>query len=296
MDASPLFALAAAASWTVGSLLFGHFGKRVGPSALNFAKCATATLMLGGTWVALRVVGGAAPSSPDAAAWALIAASALAGLTIGDTAYFAAIREIGVGRAILLGGTAPLFATLGGVAVFGERVGAREALGMALTGLGVIAVVTTNAAGGGGGRVGRGVALGLFAALMQAAGAMLARGATRHGIDPLLAATARVLVASLSLGVVAAGRGEASHWRAELARDRMLAKIAGAAFIGTYGGIWLSQLALAGGRSTGVTTALLATSPVFALPIERFVLGVPHGLRAFAGAAVAIAGIALLSV
>jgi hypothetical protein len=34
---------------------------------------------------------------------------------------------------------------------------------------------------------------------------------------------------------------------------------------------------------------------VFALPIERVVLGVPHGLRAFAGAVVAIAGIALLS-
>jgi len=296
MDASPLFALAAAASWAVGSLLFGHFGKRVAPGALNFAKCATATLMLGGTWAALHLAAGAAaPATPPPSAWGFIAASAIAGLTIGDTAYFAAIRELGVGRAILLGGTAPLFAAVGGVALFGERIGAREVAGMTLTTLGVVAVVATNRSGGGTGRVGRGVALGLFAALMQATGTMLSRSAMRDGIDPLLAATARVFVASVSLAAVAAGRGEIRAWSGELARDRMLAKIAGAAFIGTYGGIWLSQLALAGDRSTGVTTALLATSPVFALPIERVVLGVPHGLRAFAGAVVAIAGIALLS-
>lgn len=297
MDASPLFALAASAAWAVGSLLFGHFGKRVAPGALNFAKCASATLMLGATWAVLAGASGAPSPAPPPAAWAFITASALAGLTIGDTAYFAAIRELGVGRAILLGGTAPLFATLGGVALFGEHVGLRELAGMTLTGLGVVAVVATNRGGGGGsgGRVALGVALGLFAALMQAAGTMLSRSAMRHGIDPLLAATARVFVASVSLAAVAAGRGEVRAWGRELARDRMVVKIAGAAFIGTYGGIWLSQLALAGHRSTGVTTALLATSPIFALPIERFVLGVPHGPRAFAGAAVAIAGIALLS-
>jgi drug/metabolite transporter (DMT)-like permease len=296
MDASPLFALAASAAWAVGSLLFGHFGKRVTPGALNFAKCASATLMLGATWAVLAGASGAPAPAPPPAAWAFITASALAGLTVGDTAYFAAIRELGVGRAILLGGTAPLFATVGGVALFGEHVGLRELAGMTLTGLGVVAVVATNRGGGGGnGRVALGVTLGLFAALMQAAGTMLSRSAMRHGIDPLLAATARVFVASVSLAAIAAGRGEVRVWRGELARDRMLAKIAGAAFIGTYGGIWLAQLALAGHRSTGVTTALLATSPIFALPIERFVLGVPHGLRAFAGAAVAIAGIALLS-
>ena len=295
MDASPLFALSASAAWAVGSLLFGHFGKRVTPGALNFAKCASATLMLGATWAVLAGASGAPSAAPPPTAWAFITASALAGLTIGDTAYFAAIRELGVGRAILLGGTAPLFATLGGVVLFGEHVGAREVAGMSLTTLGVVAVVATNRGGGGTGRTALGVALGLFAALMQASGTMLSRSAMRHGIDPLLAATARVFVASVSLAAVAGGRGEARAWSRELARDRMLAKIAGAAFIGTYGGIWLSQLALAGQRSTGVTSALLATSPIFALPIERFVLGVPHGVRAFAGAAVAIAGIALLS-
>jgi drug/metabolite transporter (DMT)-like permease len=117
----------------------------------------------------------------------------------------------------------------------------------------------------------------------------------RGGIDPLASSVARVGFAALMLGVVAAVRGDARTWASDLRRDHLLGKIGGAAFIGTYGGIWLSQLALAGKQSTGVTTTLLATSPIFALPIERFVLGVPHGLRAFSGAAIAIAGVAVLS-
>jgi drug/metabolite transporter (DMT)-like permease len=299
MDTSPLFALAASASWAVGSLLFGHFGRRVSPGALNFAKCASAMLMLAGTWIALHAQAGdlaARALAPSGVSWALIAASAVAGLTVGDTAYFAAIREIGVGRAILLGSTAPLFATLGGVVLFDERVGAREIAGMALTGLGVVVVVTANRGGeAAGGRVAKGVALGLAAAVLQASGTMLARGAMRGGLDPLFAATARVFVASATLLAIAVVRRQLPTWRIELGEGRTLPAIAGAAFIGTYGGIWLSQLALAGSRSTGVTSALLATSPIFALPIERAVLGVPHGVRAFVGAVVAIAGIALLS-
>lgn len=262
------------------------------PSALNFTKCATAALMLGLT-LAARTNG---EVFAPAHAWVLIAASAIAGLTIGDTAYFHAIRHLGVGRAILLGSTAPLFATVGGIVAFGEHVGMHEVAGMALTAAGVLAVLgrpSEEAASDGNVRLG--VALGLGAALMQALGTMLARGAMRHGIDPLAAATARVTVAAASLAVLALVRGELPRWRAELTRGPVVAQIGGAAFIGTYGGIWLAQLALAGHRSTGVTSALLATSPVFALPIERFVLGVRHGARAFIGACVAVAGIALLS-
>jgi drug/metabolite transporter (DMT)-like permease len=292
MDTSSLFALAAAASWAVGSLFFGAIGRRVSPSALNFTKCASAAAMLALTLVLGRGGTLAAPTH----AWALIAASALAGLTIGDTAYFHAIRHIGVGRAILLGSTAPLFATLGGIALFGEHVGLREVFGMALTALGVLLVLGRPSEGATAtGNAALGVLLGLGAALMQAIGSMLARDAMRHGIDPLAAATARVLVAAVSLFALALVRGELPRWREELTRGPVVAQISGAAFVGTYGGIWLAQLALAGHRSTGVTSALLSTSPVFALPIERFVLGVPHGPRAFFGAFVAVAGIALLS-
>jgi drug/metabolite transporter (DMT)-like permease len=292
MDTSSLFALAAAASWAVGSLFFGVLGRRVSPSALNFTKCATAAAMLGLT-LGLRQNGNL---EAPVHAWALIAASAIAGLTIGDTAYFHAIRHLGVGRAILLGSTAPLFATFGGIVAFGEHVGLRELAGMALTAVGVLAVLgRPSEEAHAGSDLKLGVLLGLGAAIMQAVGTMLARGAMRHGIDPLAAATARVTVAAASLVVIAAARGELGRWRSDLSRGPVVLQIGGAAFIGTYGGIWLAQLALAGHRSTGVTSALLATSPVFALPIERFVLGVKHGPRAFLGACIAVAGIALLS-
>ena len=293
MDTSILFALSASAAWAVGSLLFGHLGRNISAAALNFAKCATASLMLVATWA----LSGATSLDAPASSWWLLLASAVVGLTIGDTAYFAAIRHLGVGRAILLLSTAPLFATLGGVAVFGEHMGARELAGIALTSVGIVVVVGGKgvALGGGPGSVRRGVALGLFAAVMQATGTMLSRSAMRGGIDPLAAAAARVGFAACALAVVAIARGHLRAWVHDLRRDSLVFKIGGAAFVGTYGGIWLAQLALAGHRSTGVTTTLLATSPIFALPIERFILGVPHGLRAFIGATIAVAGIAVLS-
>ena len=294
MDTSILYALSASAAWAVGSLLFGHLGRQTTAATLNFAKCATATLLLAATWFAR----GATSLDAPLGAWALLAASSVVGLSIGDTAYFTSIRHIGVGRALLLLSTAPLFATLGGVLVFGEHIGAREILGIALTSGGVFIVVSGSGGGAGataGGSFKAGVALGLVAALMQATGTMLSRSAMRGGIDPLASSVARVGFAALMLGAVAVVRGDVPAWTRDLRRDHLLAKIGGAAFIGTYGGIWLSQLALAGKQSTGVTTTLLATSPIFALPIERFALGVPHGLRAFIGAALAIAGVAVLS-
>ena len=89
--------------------------------------------------------------------------------------------------------------------------------------------------------------------------------------------------------------GHLGPWVRDLGRDRAWAKVSGAALIGTVGGIWLSQLALANTASTGVATTLLATSPIFALPLAHFVGHERITGRGVAGTLLAIGGVVLLS-
>lgn len=292
MGAGELAALAAALTWAIGSLLFGRIGRTVPPGAMNLGKLVSAGSLLAFTHLLISsrpfVPVGAGPTTV-----ALLAASGLLGLTIGDTAYFGAIVALGVPRAILLLSSAPVFATLIGWAWLGERLAPRALLGIGLTLGGVVLVVARRAAGAAPASA-RGVALGVIAALGQAGGSVLSRRAMQAGFEPLAAAVGRIAVGAVGLVVVASVTGHVRPWGAALARDRAWLAVTGASLIGTYGGIWLSQLALAHARSTGVASTLLATSPVFALPLAHALGAEKMTGRSALGVGLAMAGIALL--
>lgn len=306
MPLGELFALAAAATWAIGSLLFARIGRRVSPGAMNLGKCLAAALLLSAVRVALApTLGGV---KLDAAIAVPLVLSGVAGLTLGDTAYFGAIVALGVPRAILLLSAAPVFATVGGVLFLGEAIGAREGAGIGLTLLGIaIVVVARSPVAVVSGRPGtpgdpdarskvrRGVILGVLAAMGQAGGNLLSRKALGLGIDPLGAAATRLAAGVTGLVIGAAIFGQARPWARELGRDRAWAKVAGASLIGTFGGIWLSQLAIARCSSTGVATTLLATSPIFALPLAHFVGHERVSARGVLGTVVALAGVVTLS-
>ena len=309
MPLGELSALAAAATWAIGSLLFARIGKRVSPGAMNLGKCLAAAVLLSLVRVALAPSIG--PIRLSGAIVLPLAVSGLVGLTIGDTAYFGAIAALGVPRAILILSSAPVFAALGGVLFLGERVGGREAGGIALTLAGIALVVAARSpvalvSGAPGAlaeagtaearrRIRRGIALGVVAAMGQAGGNLLARRAMSLGIDPLGAAATRLVAGVLGLVVSALVLGHAGPWVRELREGRAWAKVAGASLIGTFGGIWLSQLALANCSSTGVATTLLATSPMFALPLAHFAGHERITSRGIAGTLIAIGGVVLLS-
>lgn len=296
-------ALLAAATWAVGSVLFARIGRGTSPLAMSVGKSLFAGALLAATGALL---GGGALSAPlEAHAWLLF--SAIAGITIGDTAYFSAIVRIGVPRAIVLLSTAPIFAAVLGALFLDEHLGARGAAGIAVTLAGVALVVwrKEEAAAPGGdaaaeasapapARVAAGLAFGVLSGLGQASGSVLSKRAMALGIEPVSAGGIRLLVGGVVLAVAAALAGRAAPVVRELAKDRAWARIAGASLVGSFAGIWLSQVALHRTASVGVASTLLATSPVFALPLAHF-LG-QERLRPVAavGAAVAVGGIALL--
>jgi drug/metabolite transporter (DMT)-like permease len=294
------FALAAASCWAVGSVLFARIGKTVSPAAMNLMKCLTAATLLAVARLALS--SSIAPLAVTASSALLLALSAVVGLTVGDTAYFEAMARIGVPRAILLLSAAPVFATVGGALLLDERVTARTIAGIAvtLTGIGLAVTSRDDRASTAADERPRddlraGVGYGLLAALCQAAGSLLSRRAMADGIDPLAAAAGRVGIGAVALVASALLFGRARQWSREIADDLAWAKIAAASIIGTFAGIWMAQIALARSASTGVATTLLATSPIFALPLAHFAGHERVRARGVVATIVAVTGVALLT-
>jgi drug/metabolite transporter (DMT)-like permease len=298
-----LAALTAALCWAIGSHLFGRIGRRgdAPASAMNLGKCLTATALF---WItSLILTGHLVPRVPlDKAAW--LFGSGIIGLSLGDGAYFKAILSIGVRRSLLLLSTAPVFTAMGGALFLDEPLHLRDAAGIFAVVLGVSLVVYEQQAPRDAAtsidRAPRLSAIGLgfatLAAIGQAAGGLMSRVGMSGGISPLDASLIRLPGGLVGIVVLAASTGGLGTTVQALRRPRLFASIAGASVIGTYFGIWLSQIAISRATSTAIASTLLATSPVFALPLGYFLNRERITFRALTGTIAAVGGLALLTV
>lgn len=296
-------ALGAALCWAAGGLIAIGPVRAIGPIAFNrlrmtivFAGLAVATLLMGG-W---RTV--------DGHAALLLALSGAVGIVAGDSALFWSLARIGPRRnAVIYATNAPLTALLAWV-VLGEALGPWATAGVMLVTMGVMLAVFFRSAGQtqeGQSRDGRshdwesvrgpllvGVVGCLVAALCQAAGSIIAKPAMATGIDPIAAAAVRVGASAVMLyaGALLSGRG--IGFGPNL-RPRVAAQVAVNGFIGLGLGMTLLLLALAHG-DTGVVATLSATSPVLILPMLWALTRKLPDPGAWAGAAVAVLGVALI--
>ena len=299
-------ALGAALCWAVGSHLWGRIGRGidVAPGSLNLGKCATATIYFGVTGLVLR---GHLLPELSGRALGLLALSGVVGLTLGDGAYFGAMAILGVRRALLLLSTAPVFTALGGALWLGEPVRPLDLPAIAVVLAGVALVVNEQperavVPGGAGGAavVAKGsavvgVLLGVGAGVGQAAGSLISRSAMRSGATALDTALVRLPAGLAGIVILAGLTGRLAGWTRPLARPRLLGSIAGAAFVGTYLGLWLAQLGIGEASSAAVASTLLATSPLFALPLGWWLNGERISPRALAGTVLACSGLAGLT-
>jgi drug/metabolite transporter (DMT)-like permease len=105
-------------------------------------------------------------------------------------------------------------------------------------------------------------------------------------------------VTSIFFGVAALGvfmairRGGHAQFAA-LKNPKILRTVVIATLLGTYLGIWLQVTGLRYAPA-GVASTLSSTSPIFILPLSAIFLSDRVGVRAIAGACLAVAGIAVL--
>ena len=299
-------ALGAAVLWAGGTVLYGRAGRAIPPTVLNAAKGVAVSVAFAATlWVGgVPFVGQVA----EAERWrlGLLAASGVVGIAAGDSFYFASINAIGAHRAAMVFLVSTPMAVALGWAALGEAVTPVKLLGIGLVFVGVVVVVRER-----GGKPGRpvadeegavptrayaaGVGLGLLAAAGQAGGAVLNRRALdgADGLNPLASALFRLGVSTLCLLAVLPLLPR--RWRRVGGGGitwRVVAIVAVAALLGTYGGLWLQQEAFARAKAGPVQT-MLSTTPVWILPIAALA-GERVGVRAVVGAVVAVAGVGLM--
>lgn len=283
-------ALGTALCWAFTGLFFAEAARRVGAMAVNLFRLPLALVLLS----ASLVVTGTSLATLDGTRTALLAASGLVGLTIGDLALFAALVRIGPRLASLLMALAPVFATWAGVPLLGERPGGRALLGMAVTLAGVAWVVVERRAGEDrvrGHR--RAVALGVIAAACQGFGLVLAKMGMAGEVPPLAATWVRMGVATAGMWLLAALTGRLRGLGVADVARRAAMPVLGGAVSGPFVGVWLSLVA-ARYTDVGVAATIMATTPVLIIPLVMKVEGYRPTVRAVLGSAVAVAGVALL--
>lgn len=287
-----LYCLSAAAMWAVAVAIFRRPIQRFGAPAVNLVKSVIAAGLLGLTVLVIGQ-GGALVTAGSGPLW-LIAASGLVGLTLGDTALFAAVGRIGPYRTLLLQTLAPVFTALFALFWLGTVPTLREILGVGIILTGVLMVVAPAVRTGPDRRAGvAGYLFGTLAAVGQGVGIVLAK----DGMEtiPFIPATFfRLVVAAAGLVLLTlVGRRMNRVWQA-VGDGRSLGRMAGASFLGTYlammcmmAGVWLAPPA--------VSATLLSTTPVFSLFIEARLRREPIAPLKILGTVIAVLGVAVLA-
>ncbi|EDX85167.1 Integral membrane protein DUF6 [Synechococcus sp. PCC 7335] len=303
-------ALLAAFLWATASLMFGRLGRQLSPLVLNLVKGVFALVLLLLTLL-IQLGGAAIPNLPWVSVCLLVLSGGL-GIGLGDTAYFSAINALGARKALLLETLAPPMSTVLAWIFLSERLPLSAIAGIIITLLGIAWVISERVPGDPVPATKAGLQISLLATFCQATGAVLSRAALAETtVSPLWSSLIRLAAGLIFMaGLVAIrpqylearstvlrqpAKATRERWRSvwvALKSPRLLGGVAIASFFATYLGIWLQQIALKY-TAAGIAQALLATSPLFVLPVAAL-LGEKISGRAILGVGVALCGVWLL--
>jgi len=290
---SELAALGAALCWAIGGLIAANASRTLGGIAFTRIRMVFVVAMLG-IWLAWQ---GATPLGN--ANLPLLFASGLIGIFIGDTALFVTLARLGPRRtSILFSANAP-FTVILAWWILGERLVPAAIAGCALVAAGVgIAILygkrreQQHVWESVRGSLTVGVLIGLLAALGQSAGSLMAKPALDAGMDPATVATVRN-VAALG-GLYASRLFLPGSTRAKVPLTPALTgRLIASGFFGMALGMTLLLYAFQHG-SVGLSAALSSTTPVLLIPMIWWLSGERPALGAWVGAALAVAGCALI--
>jgi drug/metabolite transporter (DMT)-like permease len=281
-------ALIASCIWAICSILFDKLisHNKISPTIVSFYRCLIAfpfflisLLLINHDFIVLNQW-----------QWLSLVASAMLGITIGDTAYFLSLHNLGVRKALLLQTLTPIFGALFAYIFLRETISYYGLLGIPLTLIGIMWVITERTNDQKSNDFGRGLNWGLISCASQGLGAMLLKLVLNTSqLSSLESSTIRLLIGTIALG----------FWLVVIKQTtlpsltfRQWQDLGIGSFLGTFVGLWLHQTAFQF-TSVGVASTLLTTTPLFSLGIS-FYLKENLSFRAIIGAIIAIVGISFL--
>ena len=297
MDLGAGYALLAAFLWTCSSMMWGLV--KMPAFTLNACKNCVGVALVG---IHLAIVSfglGWVELSADLRSWSWLALSGLVGIVIGDTMYFRSLQILGPRRAMVIACLAPFFAALLGLLFLGQEIAFLVVLGIGLTMTGVVVVVLDRKAkqeepGLVPGKLQAGVACGVIAAACQSTGGLFAfNGMFFEGkvaCTALEAAAIRLLAAAVATTLWLLSRQKYRQAFVQTVKLEQFRYIVPATAMGTWLGVWLCQKAYQN-DDLAIAQTLLATCPLFAIPVMWILYRHRVSRVAFIGTVVAIFGI-----
>lgn len=288
-------ALATAVSWATCAIFFTSASRRVGTLSMNHYRTLFGTLLLAAAHIA--TFGTVLPAATSLQATTLLA-SGVIGVVIGDLFLFQAYLDIGPRLGMLVMSTGPILTALMAWPMLGERLGAYAWLGILVTMAGTVWVVAEEHGKEPSKRhrhLRRGLIFTLISAFCQSFGYVIAKPAMMgdHGVDPLSAALIRVAAGAAGFWIIGVAKSHTPRAFADFRNARAMLMTFGGAVTGPFIGIWLSLTALKL-IPAGVASTLISTMPLVILPMVILVYRERVSWRAAVGAAIAVAGIAIL--
>lgn len=283
-----LLSLGAAITFALSAMFISATGGRVQvfqlarwQMGLAFPVLAAVSLLNGG-WAEVT-----------ARQFGLLAGSSAVGIMLATSTYLATIALAGPRiSAVLFSLASPFAVGLGWVAL-GEALTGAQLAGIGLILLGIVLAVLAERGGPatGGRRLWLGIGLGVVTSLGQATGSLLARPAMASGVEPVTAMAIRSGLGFLFfLALLALPPARRLAWP----KPGDVATILWSALSGMVVGMSLLMAALAVG-DVGIVSTLSSTTPILILPMVWAVSRKAPPALAWAGAALAVAGTALIS-
>ncbi|NEP07410.1 MULTISPECIES: DMT family transporter [Okeania] len=287
-----LAALTGAFLWAASSAAYSLLGQKISPLKLNLFKGLIAIALIFLT----LIISDKLQTEINSTTINLFLISGILGIGLGDTAFFSALKNMGARRTLLMETLSPPMTALLALIFLGEQLTFGAWCGILITVGGVAWVISERTPGAAISNVNikQGILWAILAAIANSSGAVISRFALLSSdINPLLSTLFRliggttIVVLLLFFQKIKQDKSEKFNWSMKLVGAIFIT-----AFSSTYLGIWLQQTSLKFSPA-GIAQTLLATSPIFIIPIAAQ-MGEKISIRSILGVLVAVVGISLL--
>lgn len=287
-------ALGTSILWSFTSLLFTVAGRRVGSVIVNRIRLVIAMVLISTTHLILY--GDIIPNdtTPERVLW--LGLSGVIGLVAGDASLFQAFVLIGPRLSMLMMALAPVLSTLLAWIFLGEHLDSVDLLAVLVTVAGIAWVTWESNI-----RLSvlerknyvAGIFFGIGGALGQAVGLITSKLGMEGGFPPLSATLLRMMAAMLVIWLITLLQGKVHTTLQALKDQKAIWAILGASIVGPYLGVWLSLIAIDQAQ-VGIASTLMALSPIFLIPLAKWVFKEQISFKIAFGTIVALIGVTMI--
>ena len=282
--------------WTLSSLSFTEGGKKVGSLVVNRVRLVFAVILLMAAH--LVILNEAIPLNAGWDRWFWLGLSGIIGLALGDAFLFQAFVMIGARLSMLIMASVPVISALSAWLFLGEMLAWYEIAGILLTVSGIAVVVLEK--GNHNPKINNprqyllGILCAIGGAIGQALGMVLAKKGLYGEFNALSGVLMRMITAMITIWIITIVFRQAAKTIQILQKTpSAILWILLGAIAGPFLGVWASLIAIQA-THVGIASTLMALTPIFMLPISKWVYKESVSWRAVIGTLTAIAGVGLL--